>query len=318
MRSRYQILAWLLASGICTALAADRNVTLPAADIEARLQSSPFVIEGAVAARGIAEDVALKSDVRFDDGLKVRIKIRPAGPGGTEFNNEPRYELAAFLLQQAFLDEPDYVVPPTALRMLPLAVLTPFAPRLRATFRGTEDVLVVLQYWLREVSGPKELWDAARFERDPVYARHIANLNILTHLIRHGDSNAGNIMASTVPESPRVFAVDNGVAFESPSSNRGQAWREIRVPRLPAATVARLRTLDLAALQQRLAVVATWQRRAGHFEPEANAARMPGDKGVRLRSDRVQLGLTRREIQEVDRRRRLLLKRVDRGELGTF
>ena len=50
----------------------------------------------------------------------------------------------------------------------------------------------------------------------------------------------------------------------------------------------------------------------------AGVPSLSGDLGVRVRSDRVQLGLTRREIQDVDRRRRFLLRRIDKGELGTF
>lgn len=318
MRALWQFPAWLLAAGLGGAAAVDTVIPLPAAELETRLATASFTIAGAVASRGIAEDVALKSDLRFDDGVELRVKIRPANPGATEFNNEPRYELAAYRLQQAFLDEPDYVVPPTVLRMLPLAQMRPYAPKIRATFRGVDEVLVVLQYWLKNVSGPKELWDAQRFASDPAYARHIANLNVLTHLIRHSDTNAGNLLISTWPGNPRAFAVDNGVAFASPGSNRGTEWREVRVPAIPAATVARLRALDLKALQALLAAVATWERRGGAYEPVAGIPPLSGDLGVRVRSDRVQLGLTRREIQEVDRRRRFLLRRIDKGELGTF
>src|SRR5678809_1016277 len=87
--------------------AEDSNVIRPVADLEQRLTSMPFEILKADKARGIKEDVALKTDVRFQDGVELRIKIRPANYGGSEFNNEPRYEQAAYELQKAFLDESD-------------------------------------------------------------------------------------------------------------------------------------------------------------------------------------------------------------------
>lgn len=311
-------LAWLLVAVVGIVEAADPNIPWPVADLERRLAAMPMRILHAEAARGIREDVALRSDVRFADATELRIKIRPAEPGGAAFNNEPRYELAAYVLQQAFLDEPDYVVPPTALRTLPRDELAAHAPRTRPTFRGADEVLVVVQYWLQQVSNRGDPWNPARFATDPVYARHVANLNVLTFLIRHGDSNAGNILASAAPGHPRAFAVDNGVAFASPASDRGTAWRELRVPALPRATVERLRALDVDALRRRLSVLATWRLASGRWVFEPDAPRLSGDVGVRIRRDQVQLGLTRREIQEIDQRRKLLLRRVDRGTVGTF
>jgi hypothetical protein len=318
MHALLRRLPWIALAVAGVGTASDSNIPWPVAELEQRLRSEPMEIVHAEAARGIKEDVALRTDVRFTDGAELRIKIRPAEPGAATFNNEPRYELAAYILQQAFLDEPEFVVPPTVLRMLPRAELLPHAPRTRPTFRGADEVLVVVQYWLQQVSNRGDPWDPRRFASDPIYARHVANLNVLTFLIRHGDSNAGNILASAAPEHPRAFAVDNGVAFGSPASDRGTAWRELRVSALPARTVERLRALDAEALRQRLSVLATWRLEQGRWVSQPGAPRLSGDVGVRIRQDQVQLGLTRREILAIDQRRRQLLRRVDRGELEVF
>ncbi len=318
MRRHFGAIALLLLSSVGGAFAQDGNVLLPAADLDARLATMPFEIVSAEKARGVEQDIALKSEVRFADGVELRIKIRPASAGGASFNNEPRYEAAAYHLQRAFLDEPDYVVPPTALRALPRAQLQPFVPSIEATFRGVDEVVVVAQYWLKKVSGPKEIWDPARFTRDASYARNVANLNILTYLIKHGDSNAGNILISTVADNPRVFAVDNGVAFRSGESDRGDAWRELRVPRVPARTIERLRAIDAQRLEALLGAVATWELRDGHLVALPGHARLAGVTGVRHRDGMVQLGLTKGEIADVVKRLQRLLARVDRGEIGSF
>ena len=296
----------------------DSNVIRPVADLEQRLSSMPFEILKAEKARGIKEDVALKSEVKFQDGVELRIKIRPANYGGSEFNNEPRYEAAAYELQKAFLDEGDAVVPPTELRALKREQIGPVAPAVPATFRGSNDVLAVLQYWLKTVSGPNDVWDAARFERDKAYAKHVANLNVLTYLIAHGDSNAGNILLSTDPQNPRVFAVDNGVAFRSLKSDRGQAWRSMRVPSIPKQTVERLRALDRDRLNQVLGAVGTWRIEDAHLVRVEGEPVYSGAKGVRTRDGKVQLGLTPREILDVETRRKELLEMVDKGKLGSF
>ena len=66
-------------------------------------------------------DITLKADVAFGDAPPLRVKLRKAEPGAEAFNNVPRYDLAAYELQKLFLDPAEYVVPPTALRMVPLA-----------------------------------------------------------------------------------------------------------------------------------------------------------------------------------------------------
>ena len=310
------VLLWLCIAG--AAAAQDANLARSNADLESRLRDMPFEILAAEKARGLKEDVALKSEVRFEDGVEMRIKIRPANLGASEFNNEPRYEMAAYLLQKGFLDEPDYVVPPTALRVLHRAKIEPYIPGIFATFRGTNDVLVVAQYWLQKVTGPRDIWDPARFESDPLYARHIANMNVLTFLIKHGDSNPGNVLLSTDRATGRAFAVDNGISFMSLPSDRGELWRQMRVPRVPKKTVDRLRALNVERLDALVGAVGTWQLSDGRLVPVENAERLSGARGVRRGKGLVQLGLTYRELRDLDKRRLNLLKQIDSGKIGTF
>lgn len=316
MGQYFRTIALLLTGFVGSAFAQDQNVLRTVADLDARLGAMPFEITAAEKARGVEQDVALKSNVRFPDGVEFRVKIRPAEVGGGNFNNQPRYEAAAYLLQREFLDEPDYVVPPTALRTLTTSQLRPFMPAVEATFPEADEVVVVIQYWLDKVTGPKEIWDPERFANDVSYARHMADLNVLTYLIKHGDSNTGNILISTDPGNPRMFAVDNGVAFNSEESDRGNLWSKMRVPRVREQSIERLRTLDADRLEALLGVVATWELRDGHWVPVAGHARIKGRFGVRQANGMMQMGLTNREIYDVARRLRKLLSRVDRGKVG--
>src|SRR5690606_21838876 len=103
--------------GVALALGAwaeDTNVTQPVADIEARLQRTPLAVLDMEQARpAIAEDRTVRLSLAPEEGeAPLRAKWKPVHAGGQGFNNEPRYELAAYRLQQLFLDEDEYVVPP--------------------------------------------------------------------------------------------------------------------------------------------------------------------------------------------------------------
>lgn len=295
--------------------AADPHLPAAPAEVQRRLAEEDFSIVAARAARGIKEDVALRADVRFVDGTTWRVKLRRAAPGGSAFNNEPRLELAAWRLQGLLFAEDEYVVPPTALRALPLTLLQPHAAAAAPTFGGS-DVVVVVQAWLDGVEGPAQTFDAARAASDALYRRRAGQLNLLTYLIRHGDSNAGNILIAAPDRAPRFFAVDNGIAFGSPDSDRGTAWRELRVDALPADAIERLRRLDRATLGRELTVLAEWRRDGGRLIAVAPGAPFRPTLGVRRSGERVQLGLTRREINDLDRRRRVLLERIDAGRIA--
>src|SRR5215211_4575023 len=122
--------------------------------------------------------------------------------------------------------------------MMPLAELRQYSPDVQKTFSGADEVLVVVQYWLNDVAVLADVFDPAKFESDPLYARHIGQLNVFTYLIEHRDSNPGNFLISRDTAGARVFSVDNGVAFHSTDSDRGRLWKDMRVKRLPADLVA--------------------------------------------------------------------------------
>ena len=301
------------------ASAQDRNLAIPVAELEHMLQSEPLRIVKAEISRPKAEgDITLKAEVAFGTRPPIRVKLRRAEPGADTFNNVPRYDQAAYELQKLLMDAPEYVVPPTALRMVPLADLRPYASAAKPTFRGANEVLCVVQYWLQNVIATADVLEPATLQSDTVYARHIGQLNVFTYLIRHGDSNAGNFLISTEPHSARVFAIDNGVAFASEESDRGELWRSMRVKRLPADVVERLRKVTEADLTTRLGVVGQWQLREGHYLPAPPAGNLASHLGVRRDGPTLQMGLTRREIGDVLDRAGQILKMVDKGEIVVF
>jgi hypothetical protein len=291
------------------------NIVLAAEDAEARLGHSPFqVLEyRPIRPRGRPR----LAHVIFPDSVNVWVKWTPAPRGGVADNAEPRYEIGAYRLQKLFLDETDYVVPPTVGRIVPRSAYPEEGRGVRATFPEAEAVLVVLQVWLQGVTS-RGIWDERRLNADTVYARHLANTNILTHLINHGDANTGNFLISIDTDNPRVFAVDNGIAFSAQPNPDGHEWRDLRVRRLPHGTVERLRAIRREDLHALLGVVLQLERRNGELvlvEPGPNLApRRP----VRRHGNIIQLGLTASEIDGVERRLVALLRDVDRGSIKTF
>ena len=308
----------LLAAPIGAHVAAqDANIRFPVSRVETLLRDSAF--------RPVAQEGSrFKGDrtqhvlLSFGDTTAIEVKWAPAPPGGEAFNNQPRYEAAAYALQKLFLDERDYVVPPTVLRMVsPTALTGAGGEPARATFPGNPHALVALQYWTSDVT-PEQVFDTKRADRDSVYARHLGNLNILTYLIRHRDANKGNVLLSVDSTNPRLFAVDNGVAFASPPSDRGTDWQYLRVKRVSAGTAARLRAITDEQLTQSLAVLAQFEQRGEAYVPVALGATLETDRGVRQKGQTLQLGLTSYEIDGVRSRLRSLIKDIERRTIRTF
>jgi hypothetical protein len=299
-----------------TAAAQDANIRQPIADLEQLLAAEPLVIADAEISRPKAKgDITLRAIVSFGEAAPLRVKLRKAEPGANTFNNVPRYDLAAYELQKLFLDPHEYVVPPTALRMVPLADFAKYSPGVARTFSAADQVLAVVQYWLNDIKVVADVYSPERFAADPVYARHIGQLNVLTYLIRHRDSNLGNFLIGTAEVGARVFSIDHGVAFASAESDRGDVWQDMRVNRLPADTVERLRQVTPQLLTDRLGVLAQWQLDGRSYAPVASGANLSEHGGVRRSGNSLQMGLTKSEIREMHRRLTILLKRVDRGDI---
>lgn len=306
----------LLLALIATATAQDANIKQPVADLERLLAAEPLVITQAEISRPKAKgDITLRADVSFGGAAPLRVKLRKAEPGANSFNNVPRYDIAAYELQKLFLDPAEYVVPPTALRMVPLADFAKYSPGVRRTFPAADQVLAVVQYWLSDIKAVADVYDPARFAADPVYARHIGQLNVLTYLIRHRDSNLGNFLLGNAEVGARVFSIDHGVAFASEESDRGEAWKDLRVNRLPADTVERLRHVTLQLLTERLGVLAQWKLQDGSYVPVAIGKNLSESRGVRRTGGELQMGLNKSEIRELHRLLTRLLVQVDRGEI---
>jgi hypothetical protein len=299
--------------------AQDVNIPIAVPELEQTLQHEPLRIVTAEISRPKAKgDITLKADVSFADRPPLKVKLRKAEPGAESFNNVPRYDVAAYELQKLFIEPAEYVVPPTALRMIPIDDFRRYSPDVEPTFRGSDEVLGVLQVWLQEVKVVADVLDPALFESDAVYARHIGQLNVFTFLIEHGDSNVGNFLLSRASEGARVFSIDNGVAFASGESDRGKLWQKLRVKRLPADTVELLRAVTEDALHERLGVLAQWQLQGGRYVPMPPGANLAPNRGVRQQDGVVQLGLKKSEVQAIWRQRVRLLQEVDAGRTATY
>jgi hypothetical protein len=315
---RRVILLLLVISALlpCAARAQDINVLHPVSQIEQWLLGETLNVMDVRGSR-MAQDRTQRVVIGISDSVTMLIKWAKSARGGAGFNNEPRYEIAAYEIQKLFLDQSDYVVPVTVGRAVPVEWYSQYDRDAFATFDGTKSVVLVLQYWLTRVTND-QWWDENRFVADSVYARHLGDFNILTYLIHHSDSNSGNYLISQEPTKPRVFSVDNGVAFRSPIGDRGFAWRELRLDRLPRATVERLRTITRDQLDSALGVILHFDLRNGELVSGEPAANLGDNRGVRRTREAIQFGLTKAEINDVEARLRRLLERVDDGKIALF
>ena len=302
----------------------DANMALPVEQLEEIMRTGDFQVVSAITSRGLPSERTYQVTAQAGNAM-LQMKYAPAAKGADEFNNRPRYELAAYQIQKLFLDPEHYAVPPTVARAFPTSsvqgilnmVPVDYKPEAEKTFDDWEMTLVLLQYWLWNVEVPDKLDDDDRQE-DDLYATHLGNFNLVTYLIRHNDSNEGNFLRSTVAESPRIFSVDNGVAFSNEESNRGFYWRDIQVDRFPASSIERLRALTEEDLHAALGTVAEFELQGGNFVQVEPTANLDPGRGVRREGNRIQLGLTESEIRQINRRLERLIGWIDGGRYSVF
>jgi hypothetical protein len=311
------------------------NWSLPVDRAEEILRSAPYEIR-TVQGAGAGVTGARRVDLIFefaeqeedevylweiDDGVSLKAKPFPS-PSLDGWNNNPRKEIAAYELQKFFLEPRDYVVPTTLARCIRIEDHSHNTPDARPTLEGTNCVLYALSLWLKNVTVPDVFYEEARFLSDPAYAYAYGTFNILTYLSDHLDNRKGNFLVSKDEHFPRVYAIDNGIAFGSwiynwfvPSSH---AWRKIVVPAVPKSAVDRLRKLQRADLESLSVLAEFHENEEGFLDAVLPGASLEPNRAVSVREGVVQLGLTESEIDDVWERIEELIERVDEGRLAVF
>jgi hypothetical protein len=251
--------------------------------------------------------------------LEIDVKWKAAGKDADGWNNSPRREIGAYAVQKLFLTPDDYVVPPVALRCIPLAAYRPVDPKAAPTLEGHPCVLGTLSAWLRNVTEPEQIFQPERFRRDPRYAYHFGNLNLFAYLIAHRDRRSSNFLVSTDALNPQIFSVDNGIAFGGVLYNF-LSWHfdQLAVDDLPRDSIERLRRVTPADLTALGVLVELQPDDVGVLRSVPPGPNADPAAGVRRVGEGLQVGLTAAEIEAVAERRRELLERIDRGEAREF
>ena len=318
--------AWAAAYALSSTLAAvvaaqpsgpNGNLPLHPDKLRQRLQDDDFEIAEVKAAGGGVMG-AKKLRLLFSDGFATEVKWKDAPSGGDAWDNTPRREIGAYVVQRLFLDPNDYVVPPVVARCIPFEDYRAVSPTPAPNLLHGRCVFGALAAWLQNVHVPDEAFQKDRFKRDPRYAYRAANLNLLTYLIAHRDAKANNFLISNDPNNPQLFSVDNGISFSGAYNIFVEHFDRFEVGGVPRQAFDRLRKVtadDLAALGVlgEMRVDANLVLRS--VMPSANA---DPDKGVRNLEGGIQFGLTAEEIAGVAARLQELLDRIDRGELVVF
>jgi hypothetical protein len=235
------------------------------------------------------------------------------------WNNSPRREIAAYEIQKLFLDPQDYVVPPTAVRCLPLDEYREVFGDVGPTFDDTQCVLGVLALWLDNVTIESQLLDQERFAADGTYAYHLANFNVLTFIIDHKDGRINNFLVSKNEADRRVFAIDNGISFDAWIWNWFVPnWNDLRIPAIREDTVDRLRRVKPEQIKQLGVVAELHLDDDGVYRLVEAGPNLDPDDGARTANGVVQFGLNADEVDDVREQIEEIIELVDTGELPVF
>jgi hypothetical protein len=256
-----------------------------------------------------------------DISADIKFKAKPV-PGGNldGINNSPRKEMAAYWIQRLFLEPEDFVVPTTFAYCVDLGSWRKkHGKTATPNVKGLNCMLVAVSLWMKNVALPDPLYDEQRFVTDPAYAYYLSNFNVLTYIIGHRDGREGNFLVSKDDTRRQVFAIDNGVSFNSFWFNYFVPnWDVIRVSAVRRATVERLRELDRSDLDILLVVSQLEIDEQGIAHQVRHGECINNDKGAVRRGNTIQFGLTTDELDKVWTRITKLIEEVDSGELPVF
>ncbi len=265
---------------------------------------------------------AEKFKIWFDVlGNDVHLKVKRVPQDLDGITNSPRRELAAYAVQTLFLDPPDYVVPTTAARCPPKERWLQHHVFGVPQLPGSACMLVVAALWLEDVAVPEAVYDKERFLEEPIYARYLADFNLFTHLIDHRDGRSGNILVSKEEGRRQVFVIDNGVSFGPTWPFYDwfvPNWNVLRVAALRKDSVNRLRSIKREDLDSLLVVQELRDNGTGHYVDVEPGPPLDDDGGAIARGGVVQFGLTDDEIDDLWRRIRAVIERVDAKEIPVF
>jgi hypothetical protein len=265
--------------------------------------------------------------LRSQAGSPVVFRVRWRAQSSSGLINEPRKELAAYAVQKLFLGDDAPVAPPTAPYCFPLEEYRSFAPEEASSFAKAHCVLGFASYWLEGVktveAAREDDWlddgdgilDDELFAKDALYRDSIANANLLTYLIDHGDAHLKQFMVERTQRGLRAYIVDSSIAFlsiKNPMLLVREDWSAIQVPTLSRQAIARLRVLKEEQLAQ-LNTVSVLELRDRQL---VNVDARPGsiafhDSEMSWQGDRLRIGLTKAEIDLVSKRLRKLLAQPD-------
>ena len=262
--------------------------------------------------------IGIKKRIRLKQPLTVKWKEAP-DHDGDGWNNSPRREMAAYVIQRLFLDPDDYVVPPTTTRCIALPQYQKIDDDPKPNIKPFQCAYGTVAAWVSHVDSPDHIYDAEKFKRDKRYAYHMANMNLLTYLINHQDALSFNFLLSNDPDNPRIFVVDNGLSLRPTWHNIfTNQWNRVRVPALPRKSIERLRNVTQDDLEG-LGVLAQMNADAGGIlHPVEPGENLGPKKGSRVTPNAIQIGLTTGEIEMIRKRLRKLLKKVDEGTWELF
>lgn len=315
-----------------------RSVTPPCRPVEMverMIRSDDLEIHGAEQTSGGNQGVIALA-LRAGDGPLFKAKWRPLE--SASLFNVPAKELAAYEVQRLLLEPADYVVPPVSGHCFELEHYREQVLEGAAPLPGTSCVLGFLSYWLREAirlpdarreglwptppEGPDhddpQLFDEARFADDPAYRRNVAVVNLVAHLVNNRDAHSGQFVLYDEPW--HVFLIDNSLAFRAPLPNPKtlfiQDLSQLVVPAIPEDVAARIRALERRELDA-LRVIEEYTLRDGRLVRVPPGAPF-GDEHVRREGERLQIGLSAADVDEVWRRIESTRRALAEGSLRTF